>query len=627
MLLPTNRLTLIDAMRPPAGYGLESAMAVTFTLNLSALLAAPAAFAIAGWSDDTTDAGGHNPVELIHALRTNAHKLTVFSEAGEIGLPPPSRAFAFLERAVVPVKAPRGGIVHPKVWVLRYQASGKPGGGDPAPHCLRVLVASRNLTFDQSWDTMLRLDERADVGGASLEEVGELFTGLLNMTVGKVEREHRERVRSLAEALQAARFDLPAGVDDLRIHLYGFREASPPFPEHAERALIISPFLTDDFFRRAYPAPVETLVSRQEALDGLEENTLGSIQNKYVFDDGGPFEHEDPAGGGNPAEDGGRSRGAAPPTPSPADPGRPLVGVHAKVFAFETGDQTRLFVGSANATGPAFGGNVEILAEIRGSVSELGIDRLLGGDGEDLGLFSLFRDYHRVVAENGNGDGGPILDRIRRRIAHQVIRGCVEKTGETGQEWAVTYRTAESLPAIDDVEIHCWPLTTPGNRRQVGTAQQLEVRFETSLEALSGFLAFELTHKCGERTSFAVPVSLVGVPRRRMGSLVSALIGNAERFLRYLMALLYDDSDQLDLQEVSRALDRSASDGTGSISFAVLERLLRTMRSDPLRLSGLHPLIADLRADDALPPGFADLWDAIHRVAIKGGGEQGWNPP
>ena len=123
MLHPTNRLTLINAMRPPVAFRLESAMAVTYTLNLSALLAAPAAFAIAGLGESTADATTARPVELIHALRTNAHKLTVFSEAGEIGLPPASRAFAFLEPAVVPVRAPRGGIVHPKVWVLRYEAS------------------------------------------------------------------------------------------------------------------------------------------------------------------------------------------------------------------------------------------------------------------------------------------------------------------------------------------------------------------------------------------------------------------------------------------------------------------------------------------------------------------------
>ena len=148
----------------------------------------------------------------------------------------------------------------------------------------------------------------------------------------------------------------------------------------------------------------------------------------------------------------------------------------------------------------------------------------------------------------------------------------------------------------------------------------MEVRFETSLEAMSGFLAFELqlTADRALDTRFAVPVPLAGVPEHRAGSVLKALIGNAERFLRYLLALLYEDSDQIDLRELTRVVDGSASGGNGTISFAVLERLLRTMKSDPMRLAGLHPLIADLRADDALPPGFAELWDAMRDVMAEG---------
>ena len=611
MLLPTNRLTLIDAMRPPAGFQLESAMAVTFTLNLEALLAAPAAFAISGLRDTTAEAGGHTPVELIHALRTHAHKLTVFSQAGEISLPPPSRAFAFLEPAVVPVTAPRGGIVHPKVWVLRYQPSGDSSNGETTER-LRVLIASRNLTFDESWDTLLRLDESTNGRGAVLDRVGNLFTGLLENAVGEVATEHVDRVGALGQALRTARFGLPEGIDGLAIHVLGLEPAEAPFPDDPRRCMMISPFLADSFFRQVYSSPVDTLVSRQAALDGLSQDSLHTIASKYVFDDGRPFEPE------GPADSSGKPGGIA----SPADPGRPLVGVHAKVFAFETGGEARLFVGSANATGAAFNNNVEILAELRGPVGELGIDRLCDGDGDDPGLRELFHVYHPgPEATDDDGPGHAVLDDTRRKIAGLQMMATVQESSEEGQGWAVTYRSEKSLPAVDGVEIHCWPLTTPGNRRRVGTAEPLGVRFETSLEAISGFLAFELTHDSGERTGFAVPVPLVGVPEHRSGALLKALIGNAERFLRYLVALLYDDSDQLDLTTVSRALDRSASDGTGSLSFAVLERLLRTMRTDPLRLAGLHPLIADLRADDALPPGFAELWEAIHDVVIEGAGE------
>ena len=93
-------------------------MAVTFTLDLRALLAAPAAFALTGPDGVRPDGTQHEPIELLHAVRSHAGKITVFSQVGEIALPPSRRVFAFLERTVVPVRAPRGGVVHPKVWVL-----------------------------------------------------------------------------------------------------------------------------------------------------------------------------------------------------------------------------------------------------------------------------------------------------------------------------------------------------------------------------------------------------------------------------------------------------------------------------------------------------------------------------
>jgi hypothetical protein len=44
------------------------------------------------------------------------------------------------------------------------------------------------------------------------------------------------------------------------------------------------------------------------------------------------------------------------------------------------------------------------------------------------------------------------------------------------------------------------------------------------------------------------------------------------------------------------------------------------MRRDPAKLSALHPLVSDLAADDALPPGFAELWATLYDVALAGAG-------
>ena len=598
MLQPANRLTLINSMRPPAGFRFESAMAVTYTLDLRALLAAPAALALTDrGTDSEDDSDAYEPIELIHALKSHAGKLTVFSQVGEIGLPPSRRAFAFLERTVVPVTAPRGGIVHPKVWVLRYEAVDDQPDGHTPERRLRVLIASRNLTFDESWDTVIRLDETPDPAGVQIAPVSTLFDGLVRRSTGRVSTDHRERVRSLSTALQGTRFALPPDVDSLRIHVLGLSDTPSPLPTEAERSLILSPFVSDDFFTSVHDVRIDEFVSRPEWLDRLDPDALSKVVKLHAFDDGSAVD-----------------LGTDGDTLSPFDPGRPLTGLHAKIFAFEQEGRASLFLGSANATGPAFRSNVEILVELTGSVDALGIDQLCGGTDDEPGLRDYFYDY-RPDADNGP-DGETSLDHHRHAIARLPIEGHVE---ESGSEWAVTYRSEEPMPALKDVSIHCWPLASAGNRRRVAGGEPFKVRFETSLENLSGFLAFELDHE-DTLSSFVVPVRLGGVPDERDRLLLRMLIGNAERFFRYLMALLEEDSAEFSLLDtVERISDEPVTpDGGGFMKLPVLEKLLRTMRRDPAKLAGLHPLVSDLADDDALPPGFAELWRMIHNVATAG---------
>ena len=605
MLQPTNRLTLTDALRPPARFRLESAMAVTFTLDLQALLAVPVALVHAGPGGIVSDESEYEPIELLHALRSNASKISVFNQVGEIALPPSRRVFAFLEQAVVPVRAPLGGIIHPKVWVLRYEAAEEPTSGLEREMRLRVVISSRNLTFDPSWDTVVRLDEAADENAASLEPVGGLFEGLLNAAVGAVAPAHRDRVRSLATALETTRFALPDGVEGLRVHVLGLSATPSPLPGAAGRSLIVSPFVSDDFFTRVHPAPVDELVSTAEQLDRLKQATLERVRGQpYAFNDGSLADLETQEGRG-----------------SPDDPGRPLVGLHAKVFAFEDEGQARLFLGSANATGAAFGSNVEVLLELIGSNEVLGIEQLCNGTGDERGLRDLFVTYHR--REDGDPDDGLApVDSARRAIAQLHFEGVVN---ESGSGWAVTYRTREPVRAPEGTQIHCWPLASPGNRWRVASDERLEARFETTLEALSGFLAFEITHGDEEdaRTGFVVPVPLTGVPEHRDRFLLRTLVGNAERFLRYLVALLDEDSDQMSLLDgfENRSKESAGHEG-GLANLPVLEKLLRTMRREPAKLAALHPLVSDLADDGALPTGFAQLWATIYGEAHQGGSVQ-----
>jgi hypothetical protein len=381
--------------------------------------------------------------------------------------------------------------------------------------------------------------------------------------------------------------------------LLGLTSAGCPLPGSADRSLIISPFVTEVFLARADLAKVDELVSSVESLDLLSPEVVASIGSVWSFDDGS-----------NPD--------VAPVEAqlSPADPGRPLRGLHAKVFAFETGGQAQLFCGSANATGAAFDNNVEVLVELRGSIATLGIDLLCDGTDDERGLRELFLTYAQASGPTDK-DPGAALDGVRRKLAGLAIEGVVE---ESADGWAVTYASSKPLPAPAGVTIDCWPLTTPGNRRSVTPGDLLEVRFESTLESISGFLAFEVAHQDSTTlTQFLVPVTLIGLPAHRDRRLMGALIGNAERFLRYLLALLDEDQGQMDLLDVIDhvSADQPADSARMTFSLPVLERLLRTMRRDPAKLLAIHPLVVDLEADDALPPGFFDLWKTVREVALE----------
>jgi hypothetical protein len=98
------------------------------------------------------DAAGAR-LEALRAVREMAARLTVFCQAGAIHVPAEWRdAFLWLEASVVQVRpvATRA-VFHPKLWLLRFENQ------DGAVR-YRLLVLSRNLTYDRSWDVIAQLE-------------------------------------------------------------------------------------------------------------------------------------------------------------------------------------------------------------------------------------------------------------------------------------------------------------------------------------------------------------------------------------------------------------------------------------------------------------------------------------
>jgi hypothetical protein len=619
MLEPDSRHLLLDALRPPDGYSLDLAVGTTYSLDLGALLTAPLAFAMfdtVGVDDPT----GIGPLALLEAARRHADRITLFCQAGGIALPRGrSPALAYLERSVIEVGRPAPErLFHPKLWVLRYRAS-------DSPLLHRVLCLSRNLTFDRSWDLVLRLDEQPGSGSVDSRPLGAFLTGLPGLAPRSIPRARLDMIASLAGTVAGANFAPPEGFDQLEFWpLGGPAGRGWPFPGTAEQVLIVSPFLTASTLNRiAADARGATLVSRPESIDELGAPALHGYSDTFVVS-----ELADPA-----ADD------ATAPTAAdqPSDPAEPAEvaarGLHAKAYVTDHTDQaaaSTLWVGSANATHAAFNGNVEFLVALTGPTRRCGVRACLGAETDPQALRRLLVPYPPPAHPLPPSPEQQAQDQLEGLGIDMAVAGGTLTVGPASDtdglpRYPLTLQLAQ-LPA--EIRARAWPVTLPpsvGARSidpMAGTATWDGVAAET----ITPFIAVELTATSAESgplaTTFVLIADLVGAPADRQARVLASIVQTSQDFLRYLLLLLADSGINTDawlgLQEQFAGDPGRHARRGWSGGFPVLEALLRTLSRDPDALDHVARLVDDLsRAPDGtavIPEDFQLIWDPVRTV-------------
>ena len=266
MLAPDDRAVLLDLLRPPPDMRLDVAIATTFTLDLEAALVAPLAFAA------FDAAGPGDPIAALEAIRSVAGRLTVFCQAGETRVPQAaSDLFAFLEPVVHEVRRPRAGhLFHPKIWLLRYR-------GDDEAEAIRLLVPTRNLTNDASWDAVLRLDGAPEGGPlASNRPLADLGRWCTTNAVRRMDDARLSSIESLVETVRRTRWEFPDGVNDIEFHVLGV--AGKHLPDFSgRRHLVVSPFVNAAGLAIVAPSDHAIVVSRPEQLELLPSKTVQDL--------------------------------------------------------------------------------------------------------------------------------------------------------------------------------------------------------------------------------------------------------------------------------------------------------------------------------------------------------------
>jgi hypothetical protein len=597
MLPPDNRHVLLDLLRPPLGGRLAHAVATTFTLDLTAALVAPLAFASQRLH------GKQDPVAIMEAVRGAADRVDVFCQSGHVRIPARhSDLMAFLEGAIHEVVPPRPGrLFHPKLWALLFESD----EGDS----LRLVVATRNLTDDVSWDVAVRLDGVIDSRPhARNAPLAGFIRNLPAMARDSLPPERVQRIENLAETLRYAVWDSLPPAGEPTFHVFGvegLRRSSPDFTGY--RHLIVSPFVNDgglDVVAPTSRGSTVTLVSRPEQMEQLETATVQRLSATRIVS---PLAGLTAAG-----EDKDEDAASLGVTSGPSVTGSLLGGgLHAKLYVVERNRAAHVFVGSANATEAAFDGNVEVLVEFSAGAAKFGVDTFLG---QTSGMAELLEDYLAVGGAEADPkeDAQAQLENVLRRVASLRWSLTVEAVSEPYTLHAqVRGRVGLDADTVARIAL----LTQPARARDFRADH--EVKFaNVPLADVTPFLIVSLSREIDGigrlEANTVVRARLVKDPAGRLDAVLARQVDTPEKFLRFLLLLLgLEDRGGFEMS--------AAGDGAGSWSRAgrlgTLEAILRALAEHPSAIDELDRLVVRLRRTEEgsriLPEGFDTVWDQV----------------
>lgn len=607
MLEPTNRSLFTDALRPPSGHTLDLAVGTTYTLSLRMLLLPPLAMAAHDREAElpTDDGGpGADTLALLESVRRYADRTSVYCHAGGIGSPGSyPRLLTFAEDCLVQVlpRAP-GRIFHPKVWALRFRQ------GDSVFH--RLVVGSRNLSEDTSWDTLLVLDEGEPGRGVEGRPAAEFIRHLPDISHGAVAAGRAEQADDLASSLATTWFTLPEPFTGGTLWPLGVgTDTGWPMPVHPERALVISPFLDAATTARVDARSRPTFVSRPES---------------YAVVGGRAFERADVRVLSPHAEAEMADRQEVQQT----RPSEVRTGLHAKILVWDEGINGHLFTGSANATAAAFTGNVEFGVLLTGARGTCGVEAMLppGEPSRDRIAFGHILEEHTITEPNPQPDSAFQAEMEIERFHAQLLQAGPQLTIEPdGDRFTVTLDFDHDVPAspgATQIRLISRPRT---ERTPAGPARWPGVRLLDLTPYLEVVTRVPVDqHVDPFEVACVIKTNLVGDPDERSTEVLRSYLGSEDSIVRYLRFLLDEDDSGMGWDELEPAggAGQRRAQRQRFEDLAILEPLLRAAVQGSESLVRVHALLRDLGVDrddnGAVPMEFLDLWDSIWTATRSG---------
>lgn len=607
MLNPNNdRLDYGQILAPPAGYNLDFAVGTTYSLNLDALVGASLAL---GLSEETDSELMNNPVCLLEALRSTGDNVALFCEGGQIHMPNRvTPLYILLEKMVFSVKTPkRKGIAaypsfHPKFWLIRYRNN----DGDLR---YRVIVLSRNLTFDRNWDIAYYMDghvteDTTDKNEPVCDFLRYLAAQLPNTESGKDKaRKIRALIRELPnvifEPAEKAFYDyefIPNGVRRASGGVYQFDETDL-FKDTFHEILIISPFLSGGVIRDFNDRNTRSLINDARYMLITREMSLGRLKPEDVS-------HFQIYTMRDAVIDGETTISDESQEIQKQD-------IHAKIYMIRKYSSSDLYLGSLNASHNAVYGNIEFMIRLRSKRRYLELDKLAASlfgtekDGSDNPFQEVTLQTAIIEEED---EPTKALDTVVKEINRSNPSAVVYPEDEEYYSASVHFEACDTK----GYQISIRPLLS--RRTEEFSRDVLFTRL--TITQLSEFYVIGVSD--GEQTVeriLIIPTD--GLPDDREKQVVSSVVNDRDCFYRYIAFLLGDDSilSMLEINNAGVEADDTMSRQVYHVP-ALYEKMLQTAAVNPEKFKGIEYLMKTISEDGIIPEDFKKLYETFKK-AVK----------
>lgn len=605
MLNPsTDRLDYGVQLKPPEGFQLDGAIATTYTLDLETVLALPIAMRF-----NTTLEGnlqGEN-MALLEAISDVKDRFRVFFQQGNIQIPSQfNRLFTLLEPCLAPVTPESAySAFHPKIWLMRFT-----GQNDPKDIRYRLIVLTRNLTFDRSWDLAVTLEGHHEEHTAPDAHYRGILELLDHLPAVADDDPFSDRLTTFRNELSRVHWALPKGFKSLETRS-GIPGGSAPItiPAKADELLVMSPFLHPQPLRRWSESALKRyLFSEPGPMDEITQDKLEGWQcyalNNQLHD---PVDHEE------------ASTSAISTT----------AGLHAKLFVARKGRQTDWFLGSANATAAALGAgadgssvkNTEFMIKLSTTwesrtPAQL-MESLVGPEDERTEIFVPHEFKSQTDADEASYEN-------LRCFLHHLTKAQWRLTGMPQSDGY--YRCRLFVDGVNDD----WPTDVESvevgllaqNRYLAFSAEGMEWE-GVSLTQLSRFLPLVVTMTDGsqERLVIKADLDFEDTEDPRVQQIFHEVLHDQNHFMAYIRMLLapgHQQSHWLHAPDIADVESQTAAVLKQLTEGPVFESLLLSSGRSPEKLARIAQVVEQLEAADAtsIPDSFKELWEHFKILAV-----------